>query len=225
MRSRSTLIRLSTVAIVLLQVGCASPQKLTRTHVPEDISLEELRKEMRSTNQFLYGFGGAVLTGAAGLVSGGFIGSKVGEMAPCRSHCGENGFYGLIYGGTLGLAGGIILGGIYYSRSGIMKDLRQATKRIRQRRDAESTSIGRSEFSSVSPSECTMGIDWLGPSSMIVFDHRVHTAPDPLPMGRRLARQHRACHSLGNPPSWAREADTLSWPEPSNTPFPLGTQK
>ncbi len=221
MRSRSTLIRLSTVAIVLFQIGCVSQQKLTRTHVPEDISLEELRKEMRSTHQFLYGFGGAVLTGAAGLVSAAYIGYKIDRQVYCDEDCG---LYGGFYGGLLGLGGGIILGGIYGSRSGIMKDLRQATKRIRQRRDAEDANIGMSGFSSVSPSECTTGIDWLGPSSMIVFDHRVHTAPGPLRMGQRLA-PYRACYSSGNLPSGAGEASALSWPEPSNTLFLFGNEK
>lgn len=151
MRSSSILIRLGTVAIVLFQVGCVSQQKLTRTHVPEDISLEELRKEMRSTHQNLYGFGGAVLMGAAGFVSGAYIGYKAAPMIDCRRGCDDHSLEVAVLGSMIGLTSGLFLGGHYGSQAGAMKDLNQAIERIRRRRDAELKNEPNSIDQSTSP--------------------------------------------------------------------------
>lgn len=134
MTFRSILIRLSVVAILLFQAGCVSQQKLTHADLPEDISLDELRKEMRSTNRSLYGLGGAVLTGALGLISGGYIGYKIDRQVYCNEDCGLS---GLVYGGMVGLGAGLILGSAHFSRSGAKKDRREAIERIRRRRTAE----------------------------------------------------------------------------------------
>ena len=94
------------------------------------ITTAEIIAARTEKKQNLYGFGLALLGGAAGVLAGGKVGYEIGYADDIRQGCEDCGLEGLLLGAAVGVAAGTIIGGNLGMHAGARADNADAVERI-----------------------------------------------------------------------------------------------